>query len=655
MIDPTKQLPLDEKKFTEWKARIDKSADLLKNKYRQEWRENTGALETRPLVDKPDRDLVVVNKDLPRVKQKLAQLFYQVPEVQLKPRQDAYGPAANIFQPVLNFYLTKRIKTDVMMREVLTDTMGVSGIGVSKLGYECVTEDVELPTGDPSQLPPELQLAALQGQPPQMERVPRCIYEQYFWNRISPAKFLFPDEFVGSDFDEAPWLGFEFRIGTDEAKRKYGLPDDFAGSGPDENLVSATSEDKQRAQGTSTTRGWEIWYKAYSFDPTARHPLQMRVLVIIEGHDKPVRHEDSPYQKLDQVTGKLVGMRRFPIRVLTLTYIPDTAIPPSDTSVSRPQVRELWRSRTQMMEQRQKSMPWRWADKSRLDDQVLESIEAGETQDIILTDGPGDQVIGEVARANYPAERFEFDRVIEQDLAEQWAMGQNQLGMETSGETTKAEVQTMQGNAGVRLDYERNLVLRYWLAGVEEIASLIQLYADDEDYVEIVGQEGDAQIQSWDKTKIAGDFVFDIKPDSALRIDAAQERADSLHLYQLLANDPFVNRFKLVESVIRRHGLDPTHLLKQPDPKQPPDPNISYRFSGTDFLTPALPIILQILEKGGIAIPAGLAQQVMAQMTSGNFYANHQPGAEAAPATEHGGPAQQVSPLAKHQITGGGL
>jgi hypothetical protein len=56
-----------------------------------------------------------------------------------------------------------------------------------------------------------------------------------------------------------------------------------------------------------------------------------------------VRHEDSPYQKFDHVTGKLVGMRRFPIRVLTLTYIPDTAIPPSDTSVSRPQVRELWR------------------------------------------------------------------------------------------------------------------------------------------------------------------------------------------------------------------------------------------------------------------------------------------------------------------------
>jgi hypothetical protein len=169
------------------------------------------------------------------------------------------------------------------------------------------------------------------------------------------------------------------------------------------------------------------------------------------------------------------------------------------------------------------------------------------------------------------------------------------------------------------------------------------------------GKRATAQIQSWDRTTIAGEFIFDIKPDSALRIDAAQERADSLHLYQLLANDPFVNRFKLVESVIRRHGLDPTHLLKQPDPKQPPDPNISYRFSGTDFLTPALPIILQILEKGGIAIPAGLAQQVMAQMTSGNFYANHVPGDVNRPNTEHGGPAQQVTPLSKHQLDGGGL
>lgn len=650
----TAAIPLDEKTFKEWKSRIDKSADLLKNRHRAEWRENTGALETRPLQDKPDRDLVIVNKDLPRVKQKIAQLFYQVPEVQLKPRREDYAQAATVFQPVLNFFLSKRIKTEVMMREVLTDVMGVSGIGVSKLGYECVTEDVDMATQDPSGLPPELQLQALMQQP-EMDLVPRCIHESYFWNRISPAKFVFPEEFHGSDFDEAPWLGFEFRISVADAKAKYGLPDDFQGSGPDDNLVSVATEDKQRATATSTVKGWEIWYKASQFDPTAKHPLQQRVLVIIDGHDTPVRHEASPYQKIDPTTGKLVGLRKFPIRVLTLTYIPDTAIPPSDTSVSRPQVRELWRSRTQMMEQRQKSLPWRWADKGRLDDATVEAIEAGEVQDVILTDGPGDQVIGEVARANYPAERFEFDRVIEQDLAEQWAMGANQLGQETSGETTKAEVQTMQGNAGVRLDYERNLVLRYWLAGVEELAALIQLYSDDEDYVEIVGPEGQAMIQAWDRHTVAGDFVFDIKPDSALRIDAAQERSDSIHLYQMMANDPYINRYKLAEAVIRRHGLDPTHMMKQPDPKGPPDPNISYRFSGTDFLTPALPIILKILEAGGVQIDAGLAQQVMAQMTSGYLNANHVPGGPPAPNTTHGGPAEQVTPLSKHQFTQGGL
>jgi hypothetical protein len=646
-------IPLSQDDVTKWKSRIEKSAELLKNRHRSEWRENTGALETRPLKEKPEKDLIVVNKDLPRVKQKMAQLFYQVPEVQLKPRREDYAPAAQVFQPVLNFFLTKRIKTDVMMREVLTDVLGVSGIGVSKLGYECVTEDVQMPMQDASQLPPELQLSALQ-QEPQMETVPRCIYENYFWNRISPAKFVFPDEFTGSDFDEASWLGFEFRIPLEEAKRKYGLSDDFQGSGPDENLVSAVSEDKQRAQGTSTVRGWEIWYKAALFDPSVKHPCQHRVLVIIDGKDEPVRHRDSPYQKYDPMTGKLMGMHRFPIRVLTLTYIPDTAIPPSDTSVSRPQVRELWRSRTQMLEQRQKSMPWRWADKSRLDDQTLESIEAGEPQDIIMTDGPGDQVIGEVARANYPSEKFEFDRVIEGDIAEQWAMGRNQLGMETTGETTKAEVQTMQGNAGVRLDYERNLVLRYWLAGVEEVATLIQMFADDEDYVEIVGPQGQATIAPWDRTKVAGEFLFDVKPDSALRIDAVQERADSIHLYQMMANDPFINRFKLAEAVVRRHNLDPTHIMQQPPPKNPPEPNISYRFSGTDFLTPALPLILKILEKGGIVIDPETVANVLDAQHSG-LYAEHVPGQGSGPDTKHGGPAEQVQPISKHQFTQGGL
>lgn len=735
-------IELSEKDFGDWKARAEQAAERIKTRHQSEWRENNSALATKPLKVSADDDLVVVNKDLPRVKQKLAQLFYQVPEVQLKPRQDAYGDAAAVFQPVLNFYLTKRIKSNVMMREVLTDVMGVAGIGVSKLGYELVTEDVEMPLTALNSLPPVPGMGMppppqpwmvpgfslptmgasqpgmgmpapaappppapapvapaapampLPGQPAPMPgapivpppapgapapgappapgaapapptiTIPRTVHEAYFWNRVSPAKFLFPDDFTGSDFDEASWLGFEFRISVDDAKRKYkNIPDDFSGSTTrDENLVT-TPEDKSSGgtSGPDMVRGWEIWYKAYHFDPTVNNPLQQRVLVILEGLDTPARHDDSPYQRIDQTTGKLIGMRRFPVRVLTLTYIPDEAIPPADSTVSRPQVRELWRARTQMLNQRQKSMPWRWADKSRLDAQTIEAIEAGEPQDIILTDGNGEQVIGEVARANYPSENFEFDRVIEQDIAEQWAMGANQMGQATPGDTTKAEVQVMQGNASTRLDYERTLVLQYWLAGVEEIASLIQMFAEDQDYIEVVGQDGDTRIKAWDKTTVAGEFVFDIKPDSALRIDAAQDRADAIHLYQMMANDPFVNRYKLVEAVLRRHNLDPTHILQQPMPKQPPEPNISYRFSGTDFLTPALPIILQILAKGGIQIDPTMAQQVMtqsalaAQALPHMPLANHQPAETPPPSTAHPGPAQQVSPLSKHQFTQGGL
>lgn len=760
---PTVKVPIDDKTFTEWKDRVNRSAELLKNRHRQEWKENTAALATEPLADRPTRDLVIVNKDLPRVKQKLAQLFYQVPEVTLKPRRDQFAQAATIFQPVVNFYLSKRIRPEVMMREVLTDVMGVSGLGVSKVGYECVTEMVDMaqaassipqlpefgggqppapsaqpgmpavppaqpttpldptqvqgaapsvppaqagaatvdafgrpaspihpaaqptpahpgmgPGGDQPQDPlsalsdpaslgaPSDPISALLGggaPTPQPNLVPRCIYERYYWNRISPAKFIFPEEFHGSDFDEAPWLGFEFRMNIDEAKKKYNLPDDFDGSGPDDNLVSVYSESGERQQGANTVKGWEIWYKAAQFDPTASHPLAQRVLVIIDGLDRPARHDDSPYQKFDPTTKRLIaGMTRFPIRVLTLTYISDTAIPPSDCTISRPQVKELWRSRTQMMEQRQKSLPWRWADKSRLDEETINQIEAGEVQDVILTDGPGEQIIGEVARAQYPRENFQFDNIIEGDLAEQWSLGQNQMSQDISGDTTKAEVQTIQQNTQVRLDYERSLVLRYFISGVEEIAALLQMFADDDDYINVVGPDGQTLTQLWNKQLVAGEFLFDVKPDSALRIDAAQDRADSIHLYQMMANDPFVNRQKLAEQVIRRHGYDPSHMMQQPPPPQPDKPNISYRFSGTDFLTPALPIILKILELAGIVIPQGIAEQVMAQMTQGTLAANHQPGQPAQPgqpmppgSTQHGGPAQQVEPLSKHQYTGGGL
>ena len=663
-------IPLSTEQHGAWKQRVTASQKLIE-KYRETWQKNVAAFAGQPLDREPKTDQIIVNKDFPRVKQKQSQLFFQSPEVQLKARREDYQDAGNRFQPVLNFILTRKIMADKMMDEVLTDVLCPSGIGVSKIGYQATVDGTsQVPSVDVSQMPPEQQLQMMQAGQIEMLDVPKIIHEEYFWRRVSPAKVLIPVEFGGSNYDDAPWLGFEFRMSLAECKALYKLPADFDGKASrDENLLAPDREISRDADENKSVKGWEIWYKASLFDPKVKHPQRQRRLVMIEGFDTPAAHDDSPYQKFDEDTGKLVvGFTKFPIRILTLTYVPDSPIPPSDCTITRPQVAELWKGRTQMVKQRDRSIPLRWFDVNQVDTETADKLEKGEIQEMIPLQVPGDRALGEIARAQYPRETFEFDNIVARDMDEAWMMGSNQLGSNTRGDTTAKEVGVMQSNISIRLDYERAKVLRYYVEGAELVGSLLQMFADDEDYIEVLGEDGTKRLQTWDKTKIAGEFVFDAKPDSAIKIDAHQDRQQSLNLYQLLANDPHINRLKLVESVIRKHNLDPAPIIvPQPPPKPAADPAITYRFAGEDLnpLNPSFAIVMQILEQAGIKIDpkaiqeaqtAALNQQLAGTLVPGQEHpaADVGGGPRNLPSPPHEGAVKQVEPLSKHQVDGKG-
>lgn len=657
MTKPKPQIALGDEALQAWKTRIDSAAKRT-DKFTTLWRQQQAAYSGVPLDELPKEDTTVVNKDMPRVKQKVAQLFYQVPEVHLTPKRPETKGAVPVFQAVLNHKLRHELSVSGMVDEVLTDVVAVSGLGVSKIGYEVVAEEVDVVTVDEQQAQ---EIEAGGGTVP-TEKQPVPIFERYFWNRVSPAKVLLPGEFTGTDFDKAAWIGIKYRKPLEVVKRDLGLDVEHEASTRDDLVVSdVTSADTDRS--TKEVECTEIWYKAFLFDKKEKHPLRQRRLVFVEGEEEPIVHENSPYQRFDEEGKFLIGMKKFPIRILTLTTVPDEAVPPSDTTISRPLVNELQLSRSQMIKQRARAVPIRWYNTSILDPETIAKIEKGEIQDLIPVAAPGDQAVGEVARANYPRENFDFQRVIEGDLEESWAMGANQMGGDSPGEVSATESKIIQGNTNVRLDYERNKVLKWFLDGVELVGDLLQMFADDPDYIEVVGEDRVKTLQPWDKQSIAGEFVYGAKTNSALRLDVAQERQDSRNLYQLMANDPYANRQKLVEWVASTHDIDPAQFLVEPPPKQPDAPNVSFRFSGDDLnpLNPSFAIVLEVLALGGFqlspqAVNAAklsaatmMATGGMPKMASGEI---SQPPA-APPDTEHGGVAKQAEPLSKSQIDQG--
>jgi len=398
-------------------------------------------------------------------------------------------------------------------------------------------------------------------------------------------------------------------------QRRYNLPDDLKAKGSDllNKLKSETFSASTAKADERRVRGWEIWYRASRYDPAIVHPEHLRYLVLLEGLEDPVAHTDSPYQTIGP-DGSVTGMKGFPVHLGAVRYVSDTAYPMPETTVGRQQVLELGKSRTQMVNQRDRNVPLRWADPGRIGGEpTAEQIRKNVWQTIVMIPGAdaNNLPIGEIPRSSYPPEDFQFNSIIERDLDEIWAFGANQRGMETSERKTATEIRNIQANVSARMEYERRQIIRFYVKGVEKLGALLQKFADQQDYIEIVGPDGFKRLETWNKDAIAGDFVYDARPDSAVRINADQEFKDLTELYNLTAKDDRANRVEILTKIARLKNLDPTRfILPPPPPTPPPPPSLGFSFKGED-LNPLLPqavTVYAILQKAGIEIPPAVAQ-----------------------------------------------
>lgn len=651
-----------------WKQQIDAAIERV-TKEKPDWDANILSYRAKSLNAIPTTDTVVVPRDFTFVEQKSAQLFFQTPEVHLKTNLRQLADAVTVFQPVLNYYLSEdRTNALGMMNEVIFDALCPAGLMCSQIGYECFFDRIDsLPTGaqiaNPDYVQPEAQpsmpqpggmpgmpgipaeaLDSLiggqgQGPPPpvpgagdqggmppgmppmpplpamvdQMMPVPNIVYERYYIERFSPAKVLIPLGFSGSVYDKAPWLGMRFEDDWEILRRRFQIPDSI----PQPRSKATNSEDLELKgeKPTTTTRssqtkcqGVILWYRTYLFDPACAHPEKLRQLVLLDGVDEPIIHRDSPYQRMSKDKRLLLGMIGFPIHIGALRYVSDSAFPPSECSISRATNEELNKSRTQMMLQRDRSIPMRIASLSRMGgEKGMEKVRQNIYQSIIgLPDfDPDKPPISAVGLAHYPQENFTFSSILDADLGQIWAMGANQRGQESENSLTATEVSKIDQWANTRLDKERRQALTYYIRATRKLGGLLQLFLSDAQIMDVVGQDKMQRIQSWDRKQVPGEFAYTANPDSAIRIDQAQARTQILKLYELLAKDPYVKRYELLTEVCRQWNLDPATLLVTQLPPKGPDPasvTIALKPEFIDTTNPNFPMILALLKAAGFTI-----------------------------------------------------
>lgn len=639
-----------------WKSQIT-AAEAKIQKYAEAWKKNVRRQIGTPLEAMPKSDTVVVPLDHANIEQKKAQIYFRNPDVQLvaAPGHESSEDALQGFSAVVNEYLGgDGVDAETMADELLTDVMCPSGIGVSVLGLETAidgTKPVEVGTEDVPAIGAVLNLQPVQQ--PIVEQMPNIIHQSYFWTRVSPLMLLLPTRFHGRNFDRSPWLGYKFEMDKAIAITSFGLTEDEAAAAGD--LPDRLNEDeKQTTRDTDVVYGYCISYQGNLYNPTVKHPEERWRLILIKGVDRVVKH-DRPYQQFSK-NGTLIGLRGHFIHIYTPRYISDSAIPPSDVTITRVPMAELEKGRTQMIQQRDRNRPMRQMNIGMVDPIQAEKIKRGEWQDLILTT-TSDPIVQEVAKATFPRENHEFNAVINKDIDRAWGFGDPQRGVQTDTKRTATELSLQASGSDTRMEKERQWFLKWYLRGVEKLAGLIQLFEDDRTTVQIAGEANAMRIIEWKKDMLPIRFQAKANLDTMVRIDTARQNKDDMDLYQFTANDPNVNRVELLTQIFRRRGYDTSKVIvRELPPKGPEPPKISVAVKGDDLnpAMPQFPLMVDLLAKGGITLdPAnvelGLALAEKAAMGAADpAMAGEGPVAgEAAPDTAHGGPVEQMPPLSK--------
>jgi hypothetical protein len=536
-------------------------------------------------------------------------------------------------QAVLNWYLGRDgINAVRLTDELLFDVLAWAGIGVAKVCYRVVTQPLTQPGTSP--------VAMGQVGPPQQIHVP--IYEWYEARRLSPKKFLFDANLHSTRYDEdAAWQGMDFFAAPQQICEMFNLDPDDVGNGgtEDDRLFKYDADSNTRSKTGGLVHGVEVTYKASLFDANEKHPLKMRQLVFIDGiRDRPVVHRDSPDQSFDD-RGQLTddSMIGFPYHVLTIRDLADSPYPPADSAFTDASQKELSTFRRQKIQLRDGAIGKLLVDEGAFGDTEIDQIKNGEPGTVILVQegrlaGGSKRIMDTTAQIQGTADDYRTESNIKHEVDETLGIGGNQAGTPESTVRSATETATVAAAVSARNGKEQGRVIDWYIGLARKLDALLMRYATQDDYIAITGDDGARTLAVWNAQKISGRYLYDIKPDSQLFVDAARDRQQQLTLYNLAGKDPLVNRSELLKPVLRSFGHDPAKTINPPAPPPPPPPpekpSVSFAFKGDDFLNPQLaPMLMSLLQMATSTEP---------------------PPPGPAPQPEHGGPMTPGTPINQH-------
>lgn len=613
-------------------------------------------------------DTINSNIHFRNVEAKGAALIFQLPELRLTPLEPLGAILDPETQQPLDLYTVIATKRAVLnkllgrdhanvlqtMNESAFDILQTSGVAFEKICYEAdfMPQPQSVQTGVAPMAGSVLGLQDVPQLTTQTVDVP--INERWRWYHFSAKKGLIPHDFYSTRYDEAPWLGMEFNFPLREAKRRKLVPETADGTAASDDQRFIHRGDGERDSVGPRVKGVEVWARAVQFRDGVYHSDLFDYLVLIEGQDTPAVYKPSPYQTIGP-DGRLTAdsMIGNPIHPVTYRYCSDTAWIPSDAAFTNPLVKQLNTWRGQDIKLRDANLA-RFFYAESMTEQVnkLNDVDTGQgvpVPDEKLMQG-ADKIIAAIPHLERAQADVQGEASVRRDIDETLAIGSNQAGNVNAKVLSATEVATASQNSNTRMKKEQTALVERFLVGARKFDSLIQRYADQRDYVEIVGQDGAKKLQAYTGALIAGRYAFDAKPDSQLSNDAAQERGQTLEYVNYMAKSAYTNQGEMARVVATAFGKDPARMVQNPQPQGPPPPNVSVRVTMDDLAGPAGQAALKILQAAGYPLTP---EDLQVAQANGQIIALQEQAQQQAK-TDHGGAADKGDLINKHasELTG---
>lgn len=587
-----------------------------------------------------EAETVKAQKHFRNLHSKIGQLFYRSPDLVLMPKDPS--PSQNqqpnpmqaqlppgsaplppltmediiaVKQAVLEAKLGRDgIKISRLMDELLFDVLGWTGIGCSKLGYRCVTKQVQQPKMAPPAAVPMMGQPPPQPQPmmgpdgqPVMETVPVPIFEEWYDRRFSPKKLITNDDLYSTRHDEdATLMGMHFYMAPEKAKAIFKLTDAEMGKAVEDDKRYLYPEDKEGGDKNPNqlVHGVELWVKASVYTDEL-HPQAINQLVLIEGiNDKAFVWRPSPDQQFD-AQGKLTedSLIGFPIRVLTIRDLADSAFPPSDSAFTNSMVKQLSTWMRQSVQIRDAAIGKYLFDMGVFDQEEIDILKNGEIGAYIgveagkLAQGK-DSCIISTAQVHSTPDDARAIQLFSHNIDETLGVTPGSAGAMEQTVRSATEVHNSSQGMSARNGKELSRVVDFYLDTARMIDQLLMRYADQNEYVHIAGENGAKRMMMWNNQMISGKYLYDIAPDSQMQIDTAQDFQMASNFYNLAAKDSLFNREYVLRRMARMRGWDPMKVVKPqaalPQP-QPEKPKVSLTLNGDDLKNPEVILLLEQL------------------------------------------------------------